>query len=555
MRRFAELYYALDATTRTSEKVAALRAYFDESPLEDAAWGLRLLTGGRFKRTVSYPNLRRWAAEAASLPEWLIAECHEAVGDFSETIALVLPEPEEPEIPALAELVRTVLEPMRRMDEREQRAALEGIWRTMDGRHRLVFHKLLSGSFRVGAGRKLVIRALAAHAGVEPAVMEHRLSGSWEVSADGVRALCAAESEGGDPARPYPFFLASPVEGDAAAVEAALGPPSEWMCEWKWDGIRAQLIRREAEPVLWSRGEDMIGRAFPELIDAARGLPIGTVLDGEVLAWRGAPGEGDGVPLPFNALQRRLNRVDYQPTLFDDVPVRFLAYDLLEAAGADLREAPIEDRRGQLESLVGSLPNDTPVAVSEAFTVCHWSRGEAMKDSARERGVEGLMLKRRGSPYRTGRTRGDWFKWKVDPLTADCVLIAAQPGSGRRASLFTDYTFGVWDGERPGAGELVPIAKAYSGLTDQEIKRVDHFVRTHITGRHGPVRTVEPKLVFEIGFEGIAASSRHKSGIALRFPRMLRWRHDKQAHEADTLATMRSLLEWSERSIRTRGST
>lgn len=553
MKRFAALYHTLDATTRTSEKVAAIEAYFRDAPPEDAAWALRFLLGRRFKRSVAYPKLRAWAGEAAGLPDWLLAACHEAVGDFSETIALLLPEPADPRDIPLNELAKQRIAPLARMDDQQRRATLERTWRELTPDQRLVFHKLLSGAFRVGAARKLVIRGLANAHGIDPAVMEHRLGGPWNAAPEDFARLTAPDDENAHPARPYPFFLASPFDDPTEQAAQTLGSTNDWLIEWKWDGIRAQLIRRDDLAILWSRGEEMVGDAFPELLGAAQELPTGTVLDGELLAWDPAAEPilsthpPAGAPLPFAALQRRLNRAHYEPTLFDDVPVIFLAYDLLEAAGADVREEPIESRRQQMETILRTLPGDTPVRLSPILHACNWHRAEQLKSQARGLGVEGIMLKRKGSPYRTGRTRGDWYKWKVDPLALDVVLIYAQPGSGRRASLFTDYTFGVWDGPGPGEGKLVPIAKAYSGLTDHEIKRVDHFVRTNITGRHGPLRAVTPHLVFELGFEGIAESNRHQSGVALRFPRMLKWRHDKRPEEADTLAAARALLEQTQR--------
>ena len=558
MRRFAQLFVELDATTRTSEKVAALRSYFESAAPEDAAWALRVMTGGRFKRAITSAQLRRWAAEAANLPDWLIDECRDAVGDTSETIALVLPEPERADPLPLHELAERWLEPMRRMDDDEKRRAVMELWSRHTGTQRFVLHKLMSGTVRVGAGRILVIRALAETCAVPQAVMQHRLTGGFEASADALQAVCAPEGEHDrDIGQAYPFYLASPIDGDAEDVEAQLGSPAPFAIELKWDGIRAQVIRRSRETLVWSRGEELIGRQFPEIVHAAGRLPDGTVIDGEIVAWDprapspnahlahlGTHAAGDahaGGPLPFAALQRRLNRVDYQPTLFDDVPVRLIAYDVLEDRGEDIRERPLDARRARLEEIIRELgPQDT-IGLGASFGVCRWSRAQTIKDAARDIGVEGVMLKRRDGSYKVGRTRGEWWKWKVEPLAIDAVLIHAQPGSGRRASLFTDYTFGVWD-ERNGERELVPVCKAYSGLTDHEIKRVDHFVRTHIVGRHGPIRVVEPRLVFEIGFEGIAESARHKSGVALRFPRMLRWREDKVAAEADTMARVRELL-------------
>lgn len=549
MKRFTRLYAELDATTGRDEKVAALEAYFRAAPAADAAWALALFTGRRIRRAVSGTELRRAAQQATGLPDWLIAECHGAVGDLGETLALILPEPTGAAVsearPALHEVFARVILPMRRMSQAQRLDTLGQAWDRLESAERLVFHKLLSGTFRVGVSRLLAVRAMASVAGVSQAEMDHRLLGEWQPTAEFFESLRRGEvSAGGlSVARPYPFFLAQQLDATPWATDD-LGPITDWQAEWKWDGIRAQLIRRAGQCLLWSRGEELITGQFPELAAAAESLPDGTVLDGEVLAWDIG---GSDRPLPFAALQTRLNRKPEGPRLFEDVPVVFMAYDVLEHAGADWRQCPLSQRRATLERLLAGAPS--LLRSSTLVTADSWMQLAALRQEARSRGVEGLMLKRRSSAYGVGRTRGElaggaWWKWKIDPFSVDAVLIYAQRGSGRRASLYTDYTFGLWTGPQRGVGELVPVAKAYSGLTDDEIARVDAFIREHTTGRlaGGSLVTVEPTLVFEIAFEGIAPSTRHKSGLAVRFPRMARWRTDKKAAEADTVESLRRLL-------------
>jgi DNA ligase-1 len=536
MERFTALYDELDSTTRTSEKQAALERYFRAAPAADAAWALWMLTGKRPRRAVNSTQLRAWASEASGVPVWLVEESYEMVGDLSETIALLLPAPARTEAMPLARLIEERLLPLSTLDEAGKKALLRRTWEELTSRQRFVFHKLISGSFRVGAARTLVVRGLAAAAGVDPAVMDHRLLGAWKPTAADFERLIArgasareagAGTGGREAAQPYPFFLASAWNDDPAE----LGEPGAWRAEWKWDGIRAQLIRRDGCAMLWTRGEEVASGSFPELVELAQSLPTGTVLDGEVLAWE------EGGPLPFALLQRRLNRANVEPRLFQDVPVVFMAYDVLEHGGVDVRREPIEARLAMLEELVRSARSAGPLHMSRGVEFAGWDELAMARSQSRSRGVEGVMLKRLGSAYGTGRTRGDWWKWKVEPYALDMVLTHAQPGSGKRSGLFTDYTFGL----RLGDG-MVTAAKAYSGLSDAEIREVDAFVRGNTLSRHGPVRAVEPRLVFEIAFEGVQESGRHSSGLAVRFPRISRWRRDKQASDASTVDDLRELV-------------
>jgi DNA ligase-1 len=558
MRAFARLYEALDRTTSTNAKVEALRRYLAAAPPGDAAWALFFLTGRRLKRHLPSRLMHEWTLEVTGLSEWIVEESYHAAGDFAEAIALLVegrlqPTPvasfrravpgiaarlpfEQPDAGAdtaddaydlsLADWMERRILPLRDRDDEEKRVRVLAWWSQLPRDQLFLLNKLLTGEFRVGVSHTLVVRALALSAGLPAAVVEHRIMGAWEPSAQGFAALVAPEDPAGDPSRPYPFCLASPLDGDVAV----LGPRQDWLVEWKWDGIRAQLIRRAGRVFLWSRGEELISDRFPEVGAAAAQLADGTVLDGEVLAF------GPEGPRPFADLQRRIGRHKRVVEMAGAVPVAFVAYDLLEHDGADIRSLTLRDRRNRLHRVIER--SEPPLRLSEELTEPTWDALQRLRSESRARNVEGLMVKRWSSPYQTGRKRGDWWKWKIEPHTLDAVLIYAQPGSGRRATLFTDYTFGVWDDS-----QLVPVAKAYSGLNDQEIDELDRWVRRHTVERFGPVSAVEPVHVFELGFERIASSARHKSGVAVRFPRILRWRRDKKPAEADTLETLRKMIQ------------
>ena len=528
MRAFARLFSAIDETNATGEKVAALVDYFRTAPPEDAAWAVHFLSGRRPKRLVGSRKLAVWASSEAGLPQWLFEESYQAVGDLAETITLILPDTGASSERPLSHWVEQRLLPLRGEEEDVQREVMVDSWRELDRRERFVWNKLITGSFRVGASQRLVIRALAETSGVEEGVIAHRLMGAWEPTADFFQRLIAPDTRDADVSRPYPFFLAHPIEGEPSE----LGDISEWMAEWKWDGIRVQLIRRAGKSFLWSRGEELLTGRFPEIEDQGALLPEGTVIDGELLPWL------DGSPLPFAQLQRRIGRKNLGQKILDEVPAILVAYDLLESNGEDIRSEPLSSRRARLVALVDSVASSGRMILSPSLGPSSWESLTEARSRARDMGAEGIMLKRLSSAYGVGRRRGDWWKWKVDPLTVDAVLIYAQAGSGRRAGLFTDYTFGIWEGNH-----LVPLAKAYSGLTDEEMRKVDQFIRRNTLEKFGPVRTVKPELVFELHFEGLQPSSRHKSGIAVRFPRMARWRTDKKPEEADTIETVRSLLK------------
>lgn len=572
MRRFVELYERLDRTGSTSAKIAALRWYLEAEPARDAAWGVHFLAGGKLRRLVPSAALRSWCRSRAGIGRELFAECYSTVGDLAETISLLIdaaPEQDSPPAPTpdgqlmlmdlaeptaddtdprdrgLAWWVEDRLLTLRGLDRHRQIALIDAWSRGLSSAELFVLMKMLTGAMRIGVSRTLVERALAELAGTDPAVIAHRLSGSWEPGPGAFERLVSAEDGEGDLSRPYPFFLASPVlpaelPEDASApvlLQDSLGDAEAWLAEWKWDGIRAQLIRRSGQVFLWSRGDENLTSRFPEVVSAAARLATDAVLDGELVCWDHAQAR----PLGFAVLQRRIGRESVTSEILGMAPAVFIAYDLLEHEGLDVRGEGLETRRSRLGGILDGAP-DRALRVSEALVCSDWQEAAARRAESRALGVEGLMLKRLGSEYGAGRRRGDWWKWKIDPLTIDAVLVYAQPGHGRRANLMTDYTFAVWD-DAAGEPELVTVTKAYSGLTDEEFREMDAWIRRHTVERFGPVRRVEPVHVFELAFEGVRASDRHRAGVAFRFPRMRRWRRDKPPAEADTLATVRGMIE------------
>ncbi len=604
MRRFAALYQALDTSTATSDKLAALRAYLASAPAEDAAWAVYVLAGGKPRQAVPTGVMRALACQLAGIDDWLFDECYQAVGDLAETIAHVLPPPSRHSDHGLAHWIEQRLLPLRETTPEAQAQALAACWDELVPAQRFLLVKLIGGGFRVGVSRLLVQRALAEHAGVDAKRVAQRMMGYTDksrrpsaaafallVAPDPVGvprsddAALGAEAVAGGAAgvaapslppdgQPFPFFLAHPLDLPVTDFDARLGPPSDWLVEWKYDGIRAQLVRQGGQTWVWSRGEELMSDRFPELLALSRDWPDGTVVDGEVLVWK------DERPAPFTLLQQRIGRKTLTKKVLAEAPVDFIAYDLLAERGRDLRERPQAARRAALEDFAThcAAPTDLVQAaagqgglglkVSPAVVASSWAALAELRAESRGRGVEGFMLKHREARYGQGRRKqeglaaGTWWKWKIAPLTVDAVLIYAQAGHGRRASVYTDYTFAVWNRPpadaseaqavvdaiaarrpaEPGALQLVPFAKAYSGLSDAEFAEVDKVIRNHTLEKFGPVRSVRPTLVFELGFEGINRSPRHKSGIAVRFPRMLRIRHDKPLWEADSLASLEALM-------------
>lgn len=572
MKRFSRLFSELDATTSTNEKVEALTRYFNEAPPRDAAWAVYFLAGGKPRQVVKTGSLVGLACHMAQIEYWLFDECYQSVGDLAETIALVLPRGNEPSDIGLATWVEERLLPLRGLPDEEVAQRVAGYWWELDTLGRFLLTKLVGGGFRVGVSKLLVQRALATHAGIDAKRVAQRMMGYTDgkvlPSPERYEALIAKAEEGVPEARdegqPYPFFLAHQLDLPPELFSARLGPVDDWMLEWKYDGIRGQVVRRGGRAWIWSRGEELVTERFPEIEALAQALPDGTVLDGEILVWKeqADPETGEIVagPAPFALLQQRIGRKNLTKKILADAPVTFIAYDLLEQDGEDIRGLPQRERRARLEAL---LPG-TGLRISPVETGASWLEFAQKREQSRERGVEGFMLKRLDAAYGTGRTKAEglWWKWKIDPMTIDCVLVYAQAGHGRRASVYTDYTFAVWsrppkdkdeadavlaaiarkEPPAPDALQLVAFAKAYSGLTDEEFRQVDAIIRKNTIEKFGPVRSVKPSLVFELGFEGINRSGRHKSGIAVRFPRMLRIRHDKPLHEANSLQDLELLL-------------
>ncbi|MEO0770174.1 MAG: ATP-dependent DNA ligase [Cyanobacteria bacterium J06649_4] len=550
MKRFTQLFREVDATTSTNEKVKALQQYFhDESP-ENAVWALHLLMGKTRKRLITSRVLREIFLQISDIPEWLFEESASHVGDTAETIALLLRDTpiqatgtsEAGSSTSLQEWMETVIPQVKQLKDDDSNKLNQLVidwWANLEDDEIFVLNKVLTGAFRMGASSKLVVKALAAEYELTEAVLTHRLMGEIDTSAAFYTNLIDPDVADASPSRPYPFFLAAPIDAEKFAVEEM----SRWQAEWKWDGIRAQLIYRAGQLFTWSRGEDLITHQFPEFEDAIGTLPDGTVLDGEIVCWDGESTSADGNirPLDFNVLQKRLGRKRVTKKLMAENPVHFIAYDLLEKDGEDLRTCPLQDRRAAMTAILDTYPSDF-ISYAKPLEFETFDALESWRSHAREYGSEGLMLKALDSPYLVGRKRGYWWKHKVDPMTLDAVMIYAQAGSGKRANLFTDYTFALWKGEGDGK-TLVPFAKAYSGLDNAEINKLDRWIRRNTLEKFGPVRSVKPVHVFEIGFEGISESKRHKSGIAVRFPRILRWRTDKPVEEADTLDNAIALLD------------
>ena len=524
MHSFSLLFSALDQTTKTLGKIKALIDYFQQASDQDKLWAIALLSHRRPKRTVSATYLAQWANELSQLPAWLFEESYHVVGDLSETITLVLPSEYEPSHFSLTYWMDFIKD-LEKKDVPEKKEQIVWAWKHLDETERFVFNKLITGGFRIGVSQQLMVKALSKYANVKENIVAHRLMGNWSPDINAFDQLVYATDET-DISRPYPFYLAYALD---EPVES-LGDPSEWMAERKWDGIRGQVIVRKGQLFVWSRGEELVTDKYPEYQVMLNLLAEGTVIDGEILPFK------NDRPMSFNYLQTRIGRKTLSQKLLSEVPVSFVAYDVLEWEGSDVRQWPMTERRKKLEELCAANSNVLRLSPEVPFNSWQTLAEERMR--SRELCSEGIMLKRRNSIYRNGRRRGDWWKWKIDPLTVDAVMIYAMRGHGRRANLYTDYTFAVWDG-----GLLVPFPKAYSGLTDDEIREVDRWVKQNTLERFGPVRSVKPELVFEIAFEGINRSSRHKSGIALRFPRMARWRKDKVASEANTLSDLEALLK------------
>lgn len=527
MKRFTRLIWLLDASNSTREKKEALLQYLQEADEQDRVWAIALFTHRRPKRSVATPLLRQWAAELADIPLWLFEESYHIAGDLAETISLVLPEASSEWTLSLSDTIQALIE-LRNQSEEEKKKWVKQSWMILDRQERFVFNKLMTGGFRIGVSENLMQAALAEYLGCDTSEAAMILTGDWNPTNTTFRELIEGNTGSGADSKPYPFYLAYALE----AAPHSLGNPADWQAEWKWDGIRGQLIHRKGSISLWSRGEELVTERFPELTTVGALLPDGTAIDGEILAWKNEK------PLPFQDLQSRIGRKKPGKKLLESVPVIFMAYDLLEYEGKDLRSSALRERREMLEQLIENT-DEPALRCSPVLKTDSWEERIQLRLSSREYFAEGLMLKRLMSPYQSGRKKGDWWKWKSDPYTLDLVLIYAQRGHGRRANLYTDFTFAVRNEE----GGLTTLTKAYSGLTDQEFEEINRFIRANTLESFGPVRSVSPELVFELAFEGINKSPRNKSGFALRFPRIVRWRKDKKADEINTLEEVERMWE------------
>ncbi len=534
MRNFAELIRTLDSTNKTTLKVAALTEYFKVAQDKDKVWAIAILSHRRPPRPVNTTLLRTWASELANIPLWLFEESYHIVGDLAETIALIIPVSEANSEKTLAEFLVEMIELKTKSDEDKKHYLFEN-WKSLNYYERFVFCKLITGSFRIGVSQKLMTRALSKATEIDEDILAYKLMGNWDPQKITFTQLILEENEEDYLSKPYPFYLAYAVENE---VET-LGEVQDWTAEHKWDGIRSQVIIRNNQLFVWSRGEELVTDKYPEFEAFVNTIPNGTVLDGEILPYF------ENTIGSFNDLQTRIGRKTVSKALLKKTPVILKTYDILEWKGKDIRDLAYAERRKILEKLFTEVSSETtdedfPLHLSETVSFQHWDEVALERSRAREERSEGLMLKRLDSPYLVGRKKGDWWKWKVAPLTIDAVLTYAMRGHGRRTNLFTDYTFGLWDEEKK---ELVTFAKAYSGLTDAEFRKVDAWIKKNTLERFGPVRSVVPHHVFEIAFEGVAESKRHKSGVATRFPRILRWRQDKKIEEANSIEDLKSLIQ------------
>ncbi len=540
MKNFAQLIKTLDSTNKTTVKVQALTNYFLQANDSDKVWTIAILSHRRPPRPVNTTLLRQWASELANIPLWLFEESYHIVGDLAETIALGVPEAKQSSEKSLTEFLEEMIALKKKKDE-DKKAYLYKNWKVLNYYERFVFTKMITGGFRIGVSQKLMTKALAKATAMDEDILAYKLMGNWDPNTISFEQLLLEENESDYLSKPYPFYLAYAIDGQ---IED-LGDVSEWSAEHKWDGIRSQVILRNDELFVWSRGEELVTDKYPEFEKFIGAIPNGTVMDGEILPFP------NGTIGTFNDLQTRIGRKTISSALLKKVPVILKAYDLLEWQGKDIRNFPFLERRKLLEQLFkkaienkvyGQSPENLPLYLSETMHFSTWEEVTRERERSREKYSEGIMLKRNDSPYLVGRKKGDWWKWKVDPLTIDAVLTYAMRGHGRRSNLFTDYTFALWDENEKGEKELVTFAKAYSGLTDAEFRKLDAWIKKNTLERFGPVRSVTPHHVFEIAFEGIALSNRHKSGVATRFPRMLRWRQDKNIHEANNLEDLKALI-------------
>jgi DNA ligase-1 len=527
---FSRLIDALVYMPSRNGKIRLLTEYFRETPDPDRGWALAALTGTLDLPTAK-PAMVRALVETRVDPA-LLGWSYDYVGDLAETVALIWPERPNEESPPTIAAVVTGLTGAKRS---ETPAMIEAWLDSCTADQRFALLKLITGGMRIGVSARLAKTALAEFAGIDANDVEEVWHGLAPPYADLFAWLegRGPKPDAGRHAAFRPLMLANPLEPeDMAGLD-----PAAYRAEWKWDGIRVQLVGKAAEQGdyarrIYSRSGDEVTAVFPDIV---AGMNFDAVLDGEMLVMDG------GAVMPFNALQQRLNRKTVTRKMLELYPAHVRLYDILAEGGEDLRRLSFDDRRARLEAWFAQA-RPARMDLSLIVPFAGWEDLTALRDGAREAGIEGLMLKRGDSAYVPGRPKGPWFKWKRGALTLDCVMMYAQRGHGKRSSFYSDYTFGCWRAGPDGTAALTPVGKAYSGFTDEELLRLDRWVRAHTTNRFGPVREVEQTLVLEVAFDSVHRSTRHKSGVAMRFPRIHRIRWDKPAAEADHLDTLERLI-------------
>ena len=557
-RSFGNLINNLEQCNSTKKKINLISVFIKDIDPRDGSWILLLLMSTRQKRVITGRRLKDILQASFRMPSWLIDDCFAQVGDSAETISLLWPQlkseltdaniecsevynklfNEPKESKPLHWWMETLLPAIKDATETTQNRLILKLWSDIADQDHYLTNKLITGGFRNGVSKGLVVKSIAQAYELDESTVLERLMKPIEINNIWFQELTHPVSINRTDrgAIPYPFYLASPVEIEKIKET----PPADWRLEYKWDGIRGQLIKRDTGAYLWSRGEELVNHVFPEIIEMAENLPDGTVLDGEILCWQ----KDVRKPMAFASLQRRLGRKTVNKKLLKECPTVFLAYDILEHKSIDIRAYNLRDRLKLLESVQLNY-NHPCLVIDNEKEFAEWEELIQLRDRARLEGAEGLMIKKISSHYLSGRKRGYWWKYKHDPMTLDAVLIYAQAGTGKRANLFTDYTFALWDDSNKYSKDrkLVTFAKAYSGLNNSELMELDKWIRTHTIERYGPTRVVEQKQIFEIAFEGVMESKRHKCGLAVRFPRIHRWRIDKPVMEADCIEQAQALLK------------
>ena len=537
MRNFATLFKELDETAQADLKIEALINYFKKVPPEDLAWTVSLLLGRKIKQVISVKRLRKWSVELTQIPDWLLAECLNNVGDLAETISLILPFEGNSENIPLHVWIEQCIFPLKDQQEEIQKEKIVSFWHQLNSVERFLFNKLVTGSFHVDIPPKLIIKALSSFCSLNEKYISQRLIGNWVPTAGFFNFLCTSNVSDTMANIPYPF---NPVVQLDLKVED-LGNINQWLFEWKWNGIRSQIIKRENKVFIWSHDEDLLNDSFPELYELGSILPDGTVIEGIIIPIR------DNILLPSAELKKRIAKRYPVKKILSDIPVSFVAFDLLEFDKEDIRNKSLNQRRNLLKEILNDI-TDKRIILSGVVECNSWKDLKIARSEAGKKSVDGLMLKRLYSPYsigsetivsamQSGILTTNWYKWKNDPLTINAILLYARLEQGSTSPLFKEYTFALWHD-----GKLIPFAKTSSGLTDEEIIQVDSFIRKNTLGKFGPVRTVKPELVFKLEFDGIQKSSRNKSGIVVLSPHITRWHHYKKIEEAGSLNSLTILL-------------